>query len=104
MDAKSALEAIANCEGALTSVYMEQFAVLFGFVEECFERSDIASIDDFIGLVDCTKLGGLQSVSILRATSRAKHLLKNWQGLSDAVYTMLADDPDRRFKMRGLLK
>lgn len=66
---------------ASTQKYREALDLLFGYTEDAFELSDFHKLDCILGLIKPTDLSAEMLISVLRATSRAKASLANWQSL-----------------------
>lgn len=88
---------------SLQSRLREQLDVIFQFVEQAFGERNLDAVDQFLGLVEPLKIGHLLTISILRATSRARTKLENWHKLRDCIYLHLEGNQNRTQLMRGLI-
>ncbi|MCQ9422691.1 hypothetical protein NRB16_03985 [Pseudomonas sp. LJDD11] len=75
---------------------------MYDFLEDAFEEKNLSMLDALLEGASVEFLDSTLSVSLLRATSRAKKSLVNWRLYKFKVIESLQEDPSRGVLLRGI--
>jgi hypothetical protein len=102
VDAKLHLHNIKQYEAVRSRRYALNY--MFHTLEDAFERKEVEMLNFMLYSAADELLGSSMSVSLLRATFRARNELAMWSYYRDVVQHSLRDDPDAKKLLRGLVE
>lgn len=85
-----------------TATHRQFCDFLFDWVEDQFEVEDAKALNEFLALADPTSLPVERCATILRATSRARHMLPNWTVFQEATVAKFGHLPEFNPLFRGI--